>query len=271
MQFLVATVTPFDTRGRVDLARLRAHILWLLAQGVDGFVPTGTTGEFLYLTDREREAVHRTVLDTAPNAPVYPCTWDPSPTTTQYLTDAAREQGATAVMLPPPLYYPLEDEVVEGWYRRIHDATGFQILAYHNPKHIPSGVSSDVYARLRADGVLVGMKDSSGDIFRLQRLCDSDPGTVFAGRDRILGEAAQLTNAAGFISSLGNVWPEFCLRVFKRRETQLEEALLHRVTSVRRAGGIRALKKVLGMACRAPLVEPSDEAVSQLPSPELRA
>ena len=64
MAFVVSLLTPFDPRGRVDLARLRAHVLWLSACGVEGFIAGGAAGEFLYLSDREREAVHRTVLDT---------------------------------------------------------------------------------------------------------------------------------------------------------------------------------------------------------------
>ena len=90
MLFFVATVTPFDARGRPDLARLRAHVLWLASQGVEGFVPTSTVGEFLYLSDREQEAVHRTVLDAARGLPVYPCVWHPSLTTMHYLFEAAR-------------------------------------------------------------------------------------------------------------------------------------------------------------------------------------
>ncbi len=136
MLFIVATLTPFDTRGKVDLARLRAHVLWLVAQGVDGFVPSGTTGEFLYLSDREREAVHRTVLDTAPGKPVFPCTWDPSPTTTAYLTDAAYEQGALAVLVPPPLYYRVDVDTVRTWYASMGHK-GVPILAYHHPQYIP--------------------------------------------------------------------------------------------------------------------------------------
>lgn len=269
MLFFVATVTPFDSRGRVDLARLRAHVLWLIAQGVDGFVPTGTTGEFLYLTDREREAIHRTVLDTARGRPVYPCTWDPSPTTTKFLTEAAREQGASGVLIPPPLYYPLPDTLTESWYRSMRDACDLPLLAYHNPKYIPSHISADLYMRLRRDEVIVGLKDSSADIYRLQRVCDGDPGAVFAGGDRILGKVPKIRTCGGFISGIGNVWPSFCLRVFRKGEAQLEEALLDRVARLSRAGGLRAMKSLLRMGCRAPLLAPPDEALEGLPPSEL--
>jgi dihydrodipicolinate synthase/N-acetylneuraminate lyase len=263
LQFLVATLTPFDARGKVDLARLRAHVLWLAAQGVDGFLPTGTTGEFLYLTDREREAIHRTVLDTAGGRPVIPCTWDPSPTTTAYLTDAAREQGATTVLMPSPLYYRLDDDAVRAWYAGLADKD-IRVLAYHNPRYLPTPITPALFKDLRDRGLVAGLKDSSQDLWRLRRLAASDPGAVYAGGDRILAEAPQIRQLAGFISAIANAWPSFCLRLFRDSEHQLEDALLDRVNRVGHAGGLRALKSLLRMGCRAPLVEPPDEALMGL-------
>jgi len=266
--FFVATPTPFDVRGKVDLGLLRAHILWLSAKGVDGFVPTGTTGEFLYLSDAEREAIHRTVLDAARGRPVYPCTWDPNPATTRYLTEAAADHGASGVIIPPPLYYPLDSSAVEQWYRTVSQASKLPVLAYHNPQYIPAAVSPDLYTRLRADGVLAGLKDSSGDPWRLQRLCESDPGAIYAGGDRILAQASQIRFLGGFISSIGNLWPEFCMRVFKGREEQLTDALIERVNLVRAAGGLRGIKAALGWGFRSPLVEPEYEVAAAIPPRE---
>lgn len=268
MLFFVALPTPFDPRGKVDLGHLRAHTLWLIAKGVDGFVPTGTTGEFPYLSDREREAIHRTVLDCARGMPVYPCTWDPNPATTRYLTEAAVAEGASGVLMPPPLYYQLDDVAVEAWYRAVAAESTLPVLAYHNPRVIPTPVNADLYLRLRREGVLAGLKDSAADPFRLQRLCDADPGAVYAGGDRILAEASRIRFLGGFISGIGNLWPEFCLRVFKGREEQLTDALLDRVAKVRDGGGLRALKAELGMGFRSPMIAPDPSLVAQIPARE---
>lgn len=268
MLFFVATPTPFDSRGKVDLGQLRAHVLWLSAKGVDGFVPTGTTGEFLYLTDAEREAIHRTVLDAARGRPVYPCTWDPNPATTRYLTEAAESHGASGVIVPPPLYYRLDDRAVEQWYRTVSEASRLPVLAYHNPRYIPSPVTPSLYRKLREEGVLAGLKDSSADPWRLQRLCEADPGAIYAGGDRILAQASQIRFLGGFVSGIGNLWPEFCLRVFKNREEQLNEALMERVNLVRAAGGLRGIKSALGWGFRAPLVEPDPDAAMAIPPRE---
>ncbi len=271
MLFLVATVTPFDARGRVDIGRLRAHVLWLAAQGVDGFVPTGTTGEFLYLTDRERGAVHRTVLDAAGVKPVYPCTWDPSPGTTAYLTDQAREMGASGVLMPPPLYYKLDDDAVVRWFAHVAQTAQLPVLAYHNPAHLPSGISPQLYARLRAEELIVGMKDSSRDVHRLRRLVVSDPGGIWAGGDAMLGQIRAAGPIAGFISGAGNVWPRFLQRLFRDRDPALEQALVDRTNRLRRAGGIRAMKGLLGMGCRMPLPEVPIDALTDLPPSEFSA
>jgi dihydrodipicolinate synthase/N-acetylneuraminate lyase len=267
VQFFVALLTPFDTRGRVDLARLRAHVLWLAAQGVDGFIPTSTTGEFLYLTDREREAIHRTVLDAARGRTVYPCTWDASQTTASFLTEAARDQGATGVILPPPVYYDVDDRVVKAWYNAISDK-GLPIIAYHHPRYLRTPISPALYEELRRTGLVAGLLDCSEDRHRLARLSSEDPGTVLAGGDRLMASAPQIGTLGGFVSSIANVWPSFCLRLFRSGESQLEDALVDRVNRIRAAGGLRALKALLRMGCRAPLIEPEDAELIGLPPAE---
>lgn len=268
MRFLVALLTPFDSRGRVDLPRLRAHVLWMCAQGFDGFVVTGVTGEFLYLTDREREAIHRTVLDTARGQLVHCCTWDPSPTTSRYLSDAAREQGAAAILMPPPLLYAVGDPVVEAWYRHAQESSGLPVIAYHDPFHFQTPISLDAYAALRAQGVLSGLQDGSRDVFRIRRLCSAEPDRVYASGDRILGQIGSIAGCAGFVSSLANVWPSFCKRVLAG-DAELDEALQDRVDRVRAAGGLTALKGLLRMGCRMPLIPPDGDDVGQLPPAEV--
>jgi len=269
MMFFVATLTPFDPRGRIDLPRLRAHILWLVAQGVDGFIPTASAGEFLYLSDREREAVHRTVLDVARGRPVYPCTWDPSLSTTTYLTEAALEQGASGVLMPAPLYYDIDAATLDHWYRSFKDETDLPIIAYHTPHHIRTSLSQNAYRQLRADGVLSGLLDASGDAHRVRRLSKSDPGAIFVGNDRIMSQASAMPTAGGFVSEIANIWPGFCKRIYRDREQQLEDALHERIGALTRAGGLRAMKAMLGMGCRRPLPAPDRAQWEGLPESEM--
>ena len=266
MAFVVSLLTPFDSRGRVDLARLRAHVLWLSALGVEGFICGGAAGEFFYLSDREREAVQRTVLDAARDKMVVPCTWDASPTTTAYLTHAALDQGAHAALLPPPLFYEFDSDTVRQWYTSLGERG--QIWAWHTPPSITTGVDAGLYGELLAAGVLSGTVDASGDLWRARRLAELHPGTVWVGDDRLMPAARQEQQLAGVVSDLANVWPSFCLRLWQG-ESDLDIALLERAVRLRHAGGLRALKSLLRMGCRSPLLEPADDALNGLPSPEL--
>lgn len=268
MQFIVALVTPFDSRGQVDLPALRAHVMWLVAVGVDGFLATGTTGEFPYLTDRERKQIHRTVIDAASNRKVFACPWDPSPLTMAYLSRQAVEAGADLVV-PPPLYYRLAPQTVGQWFMELREKVGRPMYGYHNPAMFRSDIDPELYDMLLQQDVLCGLKDSSMDIHRVRRLAADHPGSVFGGGDRILGEAATVPGLAGFISAMGNAWPELCMRIFKHGETERIHALMDHYAAIKRAGGVPALKTALRMGCRMPMV--STHSHQSLPAPELNA
>ena len=268
MKLLVTIVTPFDAQGRVDLAHLRAHILWLASQGVDGFIATAGSGELLYLSAQERADVHRTVLDTVRDQVVYPCTWHPSPTTTRHLTEAAAAQGATGIMMPPPLFYELNDTVVNGWYTLVRSMTDLAVFAASDPALSPTRIATKTYQHLRERSVVSGLIDGSQDVYRLQRLCRDHPDTVYAMGDRILGEVAQLEHCAGVVSEMANVWPQFCRRVLTD-ESDLDAALRERVKGLRDAGGFRAVKTLLRMGCRSPLGPADRRALDRLAPAEI--
>ena len=73
---------------------------------------------------------------------------------------------------------------------------------------------------------------------------------------------------AGQVSVLANVWPDACLRGW-RGDVQLQRALRRRVVRLEEAGGIRAMKGLLGMGCRAPMVAPAAERLTALPAAEV--
>lgn len=268
MQFLVSLVTPFDAGGRVDLGRLRAHVLWLAAHGVDGFVVTAAEGEFLYLSEREREAIHNTVLDARGDKAVYPCVWDPSPRTVRALAESARDRGAAGVMLPPPLFYDLTEDMVMGWYEGIGPELGIPVFACLDRQYIRTPMTPKAYALLRARGVLGGIRDGSQDPWRIRRLAASDPGALIVAGDRMLYLVREMEGVKGFISSLANAWPQMLLRIFHGGDVALEHALMRRAYDVETVGGFRALKALLRMGGRAPLSLPSRDLLAALPPSE---
>jgi 4-hydroxy-tetrahydrodipicolinate synthase len=266
-RLLVALLTPFDARGRVDLARLRAHVLWLAAHGVDGFLPTLAAGEFLYLSDREREAIHRTVLDAARGREVIPGVWDALPANVSFLTDGAKSHGASGVALAPPLGYDLDDRILRQWYETAAQR-GSPVWVYNDPRLQAAHLSPALYRELRRTKVVAGLIDVSDDWTRAARLARLDPAAVYAASDRLLVKAPQLVGSRGVVSMIANAWPSFCRRLFRSSEVQLEDALTDRLQRLRAAGGLRALKALLRMPCRAPLLEPTAAELVGLPPAE---
>ena len=267
MPFAVALLTPFDSSGRVDLAKLRAHVLWLTAKGAEAFVATASAGEFLYLSDREREAVHRTVIESSMGRPVIACTWDPSPTTTEYLSKAAVEQGAHAILLPPPLGYELDDDLVMRWYESASQHGGITFAYHLGGPNRPSSLPLDRVNALFSRGLVSGLVDESDDPWRLRRLAQAHPGAVWSCHDGILPTMRELASLGGVVSVAANVWPTFTHRVYEG-DAALQQTMLDRTVRTQRAGGLRALKSLKRFGCRAPLVAPPDEALEGLPPAE---
>lgn len=266
MAFTIALLTPFDASGRVDLAKLRAHVLWLAAKGTDGFFATLACGEFPFLSDREREAVHRTVLEAAMGRAVYPCTWDPSPTTCEYLTKAAVAKGAKAVVLPPPLYYDLDDTVVLRWYEQAA-RYGAPVFLYHLPRGNRPRISLALTHKLAQEGLIQGVVDASPDPWRIRRLAAALPGLVWAADDGVLPQVRSAEGLAGAASAAGNVWPSFTRRVYEG-DTALFQTHIERSATLARAGGFRALKSLKRFGCRPPMIAPDDERLEGLPPAE---
>src|SRR5437763_11389498 len=113
----VATLTPFDDANRLDFGVIRAHAQFLIDGGVNGLSPCGTTGEFLYLSVGEKvRLVAETVAAAKGRIPVMAGVWALTVKEMTLLCRAARDSGASAVFLPPPIYYPADDDTIVRWY-----------------------------------------------------------------------------------------------------------------------------------------------------------
>jgi 4-hydroxy-tetrahydrodipicolinate synthase len=267
LHFLVALPTPFDDKGRVDPGRLRAHVLWLRECGAEGFMVTDAAGEFPFLSDRERKVIHETVLDAASGLQVFVCPWDSSALTTIYLARQAERLGARALLMPPPMFYPVPPPVTERWFRELRDKVGIPLVARHDPGTVPTPVDGALYAELLRDGVLIGMEDASGDLPRVQRLAAAHPHTLLAADDRLLVKIRDLHQVRAFVSTLANAWPSLCLRAFQG-DADAGATMLDLALAVDAAGGLPALKAVLRMGCRMPLPAAPLASIAGMPASE---
>lgn len=242
----VATLTPFDASDNVDSGVLRAHVEWLVENGVQGLCPAGTTGEFLYLSLKEkREIIRETIRAAAGKVPVIAGIWGLRETETLTLARAAEDAGAQGVFLPPPIYYPANDAAVFAHYAAVHATTSLPLFAYNIPQYAANEVSLDCLERLFAEGILAGAKDSTGKAERVGALVQRfrSRGVIFAASDGFASEGRRL-GADGFISAVANVAPALFASLWAG-----DDALQSRVDALRAAlkqvGSIPALKHLL--------------------------
>ena len=242
----VATLTPYNSSDAVDSGMVRAHAQWLVENGIAGLCPGGTTGEFLFLSDAERrQVVSATVEGVAGRVPVIAGVWAERSDAAADLARHAEATGAQGVFLPTPIYYPADDDVVFHWYENVHKATSLPLFAYNIPQYAANTVSIACLHRLFADGIIVGVKDSTGKTERVSDLVREfgAKGIVFAASDGFATEGLRL-GADGFISAIGNATPRLFAKLWAGDET-LQPHVDALRTTLKQMGSIAALKYLL--------------------------
>ncbi|MCM3676090.1 4-hydroxy-tetrahydrodipicolinate synthase [Peribacillus simplex] len=221
----VALVTPFTEDFQVDYDKLTELCNWLIEQGVDGLVPGGSLGEYATLTGEERAKLIETVIKAA-NGRVPVVVGSGAPSTAQSVkwVQHAKEHGATGIMALPPINYkPLENEIIEH-YRALSEV-GLPIIAYNNPKDYPTDLTPDLLAEISKFENVVGVKEFSGDVRRMQEILEKTDLEVMVGVDDLALEGA-LVGATGWISGVPNALPKEGVELFQlAREGKLKEAL----------------------------------------------
>ncbi|MDP7265152.1 MAG: dihydrodipicolinate synthase family protein, partial [Candidatus Thermoplasmatota archaeon] len=208
-----ALVTPFDEREKIDEEAFRSLIRHLSAD-VTGFVPCGTTGEFMYLNEKEK----RNVLDIAVDEvggkkPVIAGTGCPSTKETLELTRYAKDIGATAALVASPFYFkPSFNELYEH-YERLNELD-FPLIMYNIPQC--TGTHKKWWT---AEGIamldnVIGIKDSSGDFPFLMALFEKvrDRISIICGHDEI-GMPALAAGADGLILASANLIPDIWQKI----------------------------------------------------------
>lgn len=240
---MVATLTPFDESDRLDYGVIQAHTDFLIDGGVSALCPAGTTGETLYLSIGEKmRLIEETCRSAKGRVPVIAGIWSLREREVALLGRAARDAGASGVFLPPPIYYPAADEMVYRWYVHARESTDLPVFAYNIPAYAANAITLECLERLIADGIVAGIKDSTGKAEQMKELVArfGDRICVEAASDAFVTEARKI-GAHGFISALANVWPKALSRLWGG-EVALQEPLAAARTAVKKSGGIPAIK-----------------------------
>ena len=239
---LVATLTPFDSAGRVDLGVVRAHSQWLVESGIQGLCPCGTTGEWLYLSVGEKARIIQAVVNAvAGRVNVIAGVAAVHPREILLAASTAENAGANGVFLTPPIYYPAGDEIVLQHYVQVKNACIIPVIAYNIPSHTANEITSACVSRLVNESVIAGIKDSTADSARMKELLRHRGRiSVLAASDSFASESRKL-GADGFVSALANICPKAFSRLWNGEEG-LQLAVDSLRKAVKAAGGIPALK-----------------------------
>ena len=163
---ITALITPF-ANGKVDDVAFQRFVEWQIAQGSNGLVPCGTTGESPTLSHDEHERVIRLCVEAAAGrAPVIAGTGSNSTEEAVSLTRSAKQSGVDAVLVVTPYYNKPTQEGLYQHYKKIHDSVEIPIIIYNIPGRVGIDMSVETMARLAELPRIVGVKDATGDLTR---------------------------------------------------------------------------------------------------------
>lgn len=202
-----ALITPFKN-GEVDYKALEELVEWQIAQGIDGLVSAGTTGESATLNHEEHNEVNRRVLLAAKGrVPVIAGTGSNSTAEAVFMTKAAQNNGADAALLVTPYYNRPSQEGLFRHYKAVCDQVSLPIIVYNVPSRTGVNLLPETIARLTELPNIVGVKEASGGIEQAKKIHALCPALdLFSGEDALTLDLIA-HGAKGVISVTANVVP----------------------------------------------------------------
>ncbi|HEY1542722.1 MAG TPA: 4-hydroxy-tetrahydrodipicolinate synthase [Xanthobacteraceae bacterium] len=206
-----ALVTPFKN-GSVDEQAFRNLVDWQIAEGTNGLVPVGTTGESPTLSHEEHRQVVEWCIDQAKErVPVIAGAGSNSTREAVALAEHAEEAGADAVLVVTPYYNKPTQEGMYQHFKAVNDAIDIPIIIYNIPARSVVDMSVDTMKRLFELKNIAGVKDATANIVRVsqQRAAMGEGFNQLSGEDATaLGFMAH--GGHGCISVTSNVAPRLC-------------------------------------------------------------
>ncbi|MFM8247239.1 MAG: 4-hydroxy-tetrahydrodipicolinate synthase, partial [Burkholderiaceae bacterium] len=220
---IVAIVTPMFEDGSLDFEGLRALLDWHIAEGTDGVVIVGTTGESPTVSVEEHcELVRVATQHVAGRIPVIAGTGGNSTAEAIELTAFAKQAGADASLQVVPYYNRPTQEGMAQHFTRIAESVDLPVILYNVPGRTVADMSNDTIVRLASVPGIVGVKDATGNIARGTELLRAVPKSfaVYSGDDAT-AMALMFCGGQGNISVTANLAPramhELCVAAMAGR------------------------------------------------------
>lgn len=213
-------VTPDTPDHQLDVVSFERSINRLIEAGVDGLFFLGSSGEVVFATDERRDQIVREAVRIVDHrVPVLVGIID---TETERVLEHGRRAlalGADALVATAPFYALGGPADVEEHFRILHQELDAPLFAYDIPVCVHTKLPWKMLARLGAEGVLAGVKDSSGDDVSFRYLVQENeknghPLTLLTGHE-IVVDGALLSGADGSVPGLANVEPKGYVRMWK--------------------------------------------------------
>jgi 4-hydroxy-tetrahydrodipicolinate synthase len=206
---LVAIVTPMLEDGALDLPRFRKLIDWHIAEGTDGIVVVGTTGESPTVDfDEHKELIRVAVEHSRGRIPIIAGTGGNSTAEAIELTASAKKAGATASLSVVPYYNKPTQEGMYRHFRKIAESADIPQILYNVPARTVADLQNDTVLRLSEVPGIIGIKDATASIERASDLLRRAPRNfaVYSGEDST-ALVLMLLGGHGVISVTANVAP----------------------------------------------------------------
>ena len=202
-----ALITPFNTDGSVDYSALHALVQWQIANGVEGLVPVGTTGESPTLDVHEHLKVIATTVEAAAGkAAIIAGTGANSTAEAIELTSAVLHAGVDATLQVTPYYNKPNAEGLFRHFAAVADL-GLPVVLYNVPGRAGKEIPLDVVVRLASYPNIAAIKEAAGNVDRVSAIKNACELPVFSGDDSLTLPMISV-GASGVISVASNVIPK---------------------------------------------------------------
>jgi dihydrodipicolinate synthase/N-acetylneuraminate lyase len=272
-RYLVALITPFTAGGEIDLEAHRHNVSVLWTAGVRGFVIGGSNGEGPYLETDERRRLLAAARDVLGPDAYLMCgvMAETVRHAVRQLAEAAEGDADSVLCLTPTTLARNRVDTVEGFFSTVADESPLPLVLYSVPNTTAYSLPEESVAALAGHPGIVGMKDSSGDPVRMQRLVEATPDdfVLWSGSSQAL-TLAVTAGAHGVITGSGNYVPHLVLETLESAivDPLRAMALQRRLSAASRAieshgiPGVKVAAETAGLRPghpRLPLVAVSDD------------
>lgn len=275
-------LTPMYEDESINFDELRNQVERLIEAGVSGLFAFGTNGESYIISEEEKYAVLKVVIEQAAGrVPIYAGTGCPGTKDTIRMSLKAKELGADVLSIICPYFAAANQTEIYNHYAAVAEAVDLPIVIYNIPPRTGNKVAPDTVGKLAKNFPnIVGVKDSSGDFLNMQQYFEAtrfrDDFSVLSGNDALIFDNL-VNGGAGAIAGCSNIYPKtICSIVELYRKGEIEKALevqrsLIPLRSTFKYGNpntmIKCATKLLGYPvgdCRAPFNSISPEGVEAL-------